>query len=83
MTSPTVPTKLSCGTEACTAPSAGGGSYPLLGSLVGRDSSPNPLVRAKRWTNEAIYMSVGMQMLFRVRGRCDGSEEPRAYSSVY
>ena len=27
--------------------------------------------------------SVGMQMLFRVRGRCDSSEELRAYSSVY
>jgi hypothetical protein len=28
-------------------------------------------------------VSVGMQILFRVRGRCDGSEKPRAYSSVY
>ena len=32
---------------------------------------------------ESIDVIVGMQMLFRVRGRCDGSEEPRAYSSVY
>jgi hypothetical protein len=28
-------------------------------------------------------LTVGMQMLFRVWGRCDDSEEPRAYSSVY
>ena len=44
----------------------------------------NWLVGGEPWLMEPAHLeTVGMQMLFRVRGRCDGSEEPRAYSSVY
>ena len=46
--------------------------------LSSRDSLPKSRHDEARGCSD-----VGMQMLFRVRGRCDGSEEPRAYSSVY